>query len=257
MDSVVQPGKQSGAYMSGSAYDVHPFVLLSFAGDYGSVSTVAHEWGHAMHTVLANRAQPVETAGYPIFIAEIPSTTNEMLLADHVIQTSTSKEARIFALCKALELLRTTFFRQAMFAEFEARGHDAVEQGQALTGQGLTKTYLDLLKLYMGDAEGVMKIDDLYGIEWAYIPHFYRDFYVYQYATSISAAAYFAEGIERGDTALRERYFAMLKSGGSDDPYQIVKRAGVDLASATPYQALIARMNRLLDQLETAIAAKG
>jgi oligoendopeptidase F len=254
MHALVQPGKHAGAYMNGSAYDVHPYVLLSFAGDYPSVSTVAHEWGHAMHTVLANRAQPFETAEYPIFIAEIPSTTNEMLLADYVIAHAKTKAERIYALSQALELLRTTFFRQAMFAEFEVDAHDAVERGEALTGEGLTKTYLGLLKQYMGDAEGVMRIDDAYGIEWAYIPHFYNDFYVYQYATSISAAAYFATGIEHGDTALRERYFDMLKAGGSDDPATIVKRAGPDLATPAPYRALVARMNGLLDQLDTAIA---
>ena len=257
MHSLAQPGKVSGAYMNGYAYDLHPFVLLSFSGDYLSVSTVAHEWGHAMHTVLANRAQPVETAIYPIFIAEIPSTTNEMLLADHVVATAKTKAERVYALSQELELLRTTFFRQAMFAEFEAQAHDAVGRGEALTGQGLTKNYLGLLKRYMGDAEGAMKIDDLYGIEWAYIPHFYNDFYVYQYATSISAAAWFADAIERGDTSVRDRYFDMLKSGGSDDPYVTVKRAGVDLATPAPYRALAARMTRLLDQLDKVEAEQG
>jgi oligoendopeptidase F len=256
MHSLVQPGKRGGAYMNGSAYDVHPFVLLSFADNYASVSTVAHEFGHAMHSVLANRAQPFETADYSIFVAEIPSTTNEMLLADHVIATAKTKAEKIYALSAELELLRGTFFRQAMFAEFEAEAHDAVERGDAVTGEGLTKTYLGLLRQYMGESEGVMKIDDLYGIEWAYIPHFYNDFYVYQYATSISAAAYFADGIERGDTALRQRYFDMLKAGGSDDPYEIVKRAGVDMATPTPYAALVARMGRLVDTLEKTIAEK-
>jgi oligoendopeptidase F len=109
----------------------------------------------------------------------------------------------------------------------------------------------------MGEAEGVMKVDDLYGVEWAYIPHFYTDFYVYQYATSISAAAYFAEGIEKGDTALRERYFDMLKAGGSDDPYQIVKKAGPDMASPEPYRALVRRMDHLLDLIEATLAEKG
>jgi oligoendopeptidase F len=257
MHSLVQQGKVGGAYMNPGAYDVHPFVLLSFNGAYSSVSTIAHEFGHAMHSVLADRAQPFETANYPIFIAEIPSTTNEMLLADHVIAHAGTKAEKIFALSQALELLRGTFFRQAMFAEFEAEAHDAVERGEPLTGEGLTKTYLGLLRRYMGDSEGVMKIDDLYGIEWAYIPHFYRDFYVYQYATSISAAAYFAEGIERGDEAVRDRYFEMLKAGGSDDPYQIVKRAGLDMASPTPYRALVARMTRLTDRLDAAMAEKG
>ena len=254
MHAVPQRGKVSGAYMNGAVYDVHPFVLTSFNGDYESVTTVAHEWGHAMHSVLANAAQPFETADYAIFIAEIPSTTNEMLLADYVAAHAATKAEKIYALSQQLELLRGTFFRQAMFAEFELKAHEAVEKDQAMTGAELTKIYLDLLKRYHGDAEGVMHIDDLYGAEWEYIPHFYNDYYVYQYATSISAAAYFAEGIEKGDTQLREQYFNMLKAGGSDDPYQIVKRAGVDMATPTPYRAIVARMNRLMDQLDALTA---
>ena len=254
--TLVQPGKHAGAYMNGGAYDVHPYVLLSFDGNYESVSTVAHEFGHAMHTVLANHAQPFETADYPIFIAEIPSTTNEMLLADYVIAHAKTKQEKIFYLSQALELLRGTFFRQAMFAEFEADAHDAVERGEALTGESLTKTYLGLLKSYMGDAEGVVKVDDLYGVEWAYIPHFYMNFYVYQYATSISCAAYFAAGIERGDTGLRDRFLDMLKSGGSGDPYEIVKKAGVDLATPAPYKALVDRMSHLVEELDKTLAEK-
>ncbi|PKU22828.1 oligoendopeptidase F [Telmatospirillum siberiense] len=256
MHAQPQRGKRSGAYMNGSAYDVHPYVLMSYSGKYESVSTLAHEFGHAMHSVLTNRTQPFETADYSIFVAEIPSTTNEMLLIDHVIARSRTKAEKIYALSQALELLRGTFFRQAMFAEFEALTHAAIERGDPLTGEGLSKIYLGLLRRYMGEAEGVMKIDDLYGVEWAYVPHFYNDFYVYQYATSISAAAYFAEGIEKGDQELRRRYFDMLKAGGSDDPYLIVRKAGPDLASPEPYRALVRRMDRLLDQLEAAMAEK-
>jgi len=256
MHATPQRGKRSGAYMNGAAYEVHPFVLMSFNGGYDSVSTLAHEWGHAMHSVLANRAQPYETADYALFIAEIPSTTNEMLLADYVIANAKTREEKIFALSQELELLRGTFFRQAMFAEFELTAHEAMEKGEALTGERLTAIYLDLLKRYHGDAKGVVKIDPLYGVEWAYIPHFYNDFYVFQYATSISAAAYFAEGIGKGDTALRERYFDMLKAGGSNDPYLIVKQAGLDMATPAPYRALVKRMDHLMDQLEAIEAGK-
>ena len=250
MDAVPRKGKRSGAYMNPGAYDVHPFVLLSFNDNYESVSTVAHEWGHAMHSVLANATQPFETADYGIFVAEIPSTTNEMLLADYVTAHAKTKEEKIYALTQALEGLRTTFFRQAMFAEFELKAHEAIEKGDAVTGEDLTKMYLDLLRRYHGDAQGVMKIEDLYGAEWEYIPHFYNDFYVFQYATSISAAAYFAEGIEKGDTDLRTRYLNMLKAGGSNDPYLVVKAAGLDMATPAPYRALVHRMDRLLDELD-------
>ena len=250
MDAVPRKGKRSGAYMNGAAYDVHPFVLLSFNDNYESVTTVAHEWGHAMHTVLANGAQPYETADYPIFVAEIPSTTNEMLLGDYVAKNAKTKAEKIYALTMQLESLRTVFFRQALFAEFELKTHEAVEKEQPLTGEDLTKIYLDLLRRYHGDTQGVMKIEDLYGTEWEYIPHFYTDYYVYQYATSISAAAFFAEGIEKGDNDLRTRYLDMLKSGGSNDPYLVVKKAGLDMGSPAPYRALVARMARLTDELD-------
>ncbi len=256
MDAVPRKGKRSGAYMNPGAYDVHPFVLTSFQGSYESVTTAAHEWGHAMHSVLANAAQPFETANYGIFVAEIPSTTNEMLLGDDVSRNAKTRQEKIYALAMQLEGLRTTFFRQAMFAEFELKAHEAVEKDQPLTGEDLTKIYLDLLRRYHGDAQGVMKIEDLYGTEWAYIPHFYTDYYVYQYATSISAAAFFAEGIEKGDDALRLRYLEMLKSGGSNDPYLVVKKAGLDMATPAPYRALVARMARLTDELDALTAAK-
>ncbi len=257
MHSRPQEGKVSGAYMQGQAYDVHPYVLLTFTGNYESVSTVAHEWGHAMHTVLADRSQPYELSDYRIFTAEIPSTTNEMLLADHVIATSPTREAKIFAISQELELLRGTFFRQAMFAEFELKAHEAADRGDPITGESLTKIYLDLLKRYHGDGKDGVKIDDMFGAEWSYIPHFYNAFYVYQYATSIAAAAYFANGIETGDTEFRDRYLDVLKAGYSDDPYPVVKRAGLDMATPEPYQALVKRMDKLMDQLEGLMAQKG
>ena len=250
MHALPQPGKKPGAYMNPGAYDVHPFVLANFTGNYEGVTTIAHEWGHAMHSVLANRAQPFETSFYPIFLAEIASTNNEMLLQDDLIAKSKTKEEKLFFLTQAVELIRTTFFRQTMFAEFELKSHEAAERGEALTGDSLTKIYLDLLKRYHGDAQGAVKIDDIYGAEWEYIPHFYNDFYVYQYATCLSAAAYFSHGIESGDTKLRDTYLGVLKAGGSDYPYDILKKAGLDMASPAPYQAIVARMNSLLDQME-------
>jgi oligoendopeptidase F len=250
MDAVPRKGKRSGAYMNPEAYDVHPFVLLSFNDNYESVTTVAHEWGHAMHSVLSHDAQPFQTSDAGIFVAEIPSTTNEMLLADYVAKNAKTKAEKIYAITRQLESLRGTFFRQAMFAEFELKAHEAVEKDQPLTGEELSRIYLDLLRRYHGDTQGVMKIEEIYGSEWEYIPHFYTDYYVFQYATCISAAAYFAEGIEKGDTALRTRYLDMLKAGGSDDGYQIVKKAGLDMASPAPYRALVARMARLTDELD-------
>jgi oligoendopeptidase F len=255
MDVYPRPRKASGAYMNGSAYDVHPYILLNHNDDYESVSTLAHEWGHAMHSYLANKTQPFITADYPIFTAEIASTTNEVFLLDHMMKFAKTDEERLLYLGSDLENLRGTFFRQAMFADFERTVHAKVDKGESLTGQALTKIYGDILKRYHGDKEGVVKIDDLYTVEWAYIPHFYRGFYVFQYATSISAGSMFAAEILKGTPGARERYLNVLRAGGSRYAYEMVKEAGVDLATPAPYQALVARMNRVMDQIE-AIQAK-
>jgi len=256
MDAYPRPRKRSGAYMNGSVYDVHPFVLLNHNDDYESLSTMSHEFGHAMHSYLANSSQPFITADYPIFTAEIASTTNEVFLLEHMLAVAKDDDERLLYLGSALENLRATFFRQAMFADFEREVHAQVDKGGSMTGEALTRLYTDILKRYHGDAEGVLKIDDLYGIEWAYIPHFYNHFYVFQYATSITAGTAFAERILKGEPGAREKYLGMLKAGGSRYPYELVKDAGVDLASPEPYRALIGRMNKIMDQIE-AIRAKG
>jgi oligoendopeptidase F len=256
MDVYPRPRKLSGAYMNGSAYDVHPYLLLNHNDDYESVSTLAHEWGHAMHSYLANKAQPFITANYPTFTAEIASTTNEVFLLNHMMKFAKSDDERLLYLGSDLENLRGTFFRQAMFADFERTVHAQVDKGESLTGEALTKIYGDILKRYHGDKEGVVKIDDLYAVEWAYIPHFYRGFYVFQYATSISAGSMFAAEILKGTPGSRERYLNVLKAGGSRYPYELVKEAGVDLASPAPYQALVARKNMIMDQIEAIVAKR-
>lgn len=250
MDVYPRPRKRSGAYMNGSAYDVHPYLLLNYNDDYESASTLAHEWGHAMHSWLANKSQPFVTADYPIFTAEIASTTNEVFLLEHALKVAKSDDERLLYLGSALENLRGTFFRQAMFADFEREVHARVDRGESLTGAALTKLYGEILRRYHGEREGVVGIDDLYTVEWAFIPHFYNRFYVFQYATSIAAGSMFArEVLDKGDSA-RERYLDILRAGGSRYPYELVKAAGVDLASPAPYQAVIARMNRIMDEIE-------
>jgi len=255
-DVYPQPGKRSGAYMSGSVHDAHPYVLLNYNDDYESVSTTAHEWGHGLHSVLANRTQPAPLAQYSIFTAEIASTLNEALLLEHMLKIAKDDDERLFYLGSALEQLRGTFFRQAMFAEFELRIHEEVEKGGALSGEEFTRLYADILRRYHGDAEGVLKIDDLVTVEWAYIPHFYRDFYVYQYATSIAASQAFAERILAGEPGAVDTYLGLLKAGGSDYPYELVKKAGVDLATPAPYRALVKRMNRIMDEIEAILAKR-
>jgi oligoendopeptidase F len=250
MDVYPRPGKRSGAYMNGSAYDVHPYVLMNYNDDYESVSTLAHEWGHAMHSYLANKNQPYPTARYSIFTAEIASTFNEALLLDHMLKQARNDDERLYYLGSALEGLRGTYFRQTMFAEFELAIHDRAEAGEALTGAKFTEIYTDLLRRYHGHDAGVLTIDDLYTVEWAYIPHFYYNFYVYQYATSLAASSLFAEAVLQGRPGAVENYMKLLKAGGSDYPYELLKQAGVDMATPAPYQAVFTRMNAIMDQIE-------
>ena len=256
MDTYPRPHKLSGAHMDPYAYDVHPYVLMNYNDDYESVTTVAHEWGHAMHSYLANKAQPFVTSQYAIFVAEIASTFNEELLLQRVLKTAKTDDERLYYLGYALEQLRGTFFRQAMFAEFERNIHARVDKGEPLTGESLTKTYCDILKRYHGANEGVVDIDDAYCVEWAYIPHFYNSFYVYQYATSIAASALFAQRVGANEPGALPRYLDLLKAGGSDYPYELVKKAGVDLATPAPYRALAARMNSIMDEIEAILARK-
>ena len=256
MDVYPRPRKLSGAHMAGSAYDVHPYLLINYTNNYESVSTIAHEWGHAMHTYLSARNQPFATSEYATFVAEIASTLNEALLLDYALKTAKNDDERLLYLGSALEGLRGTFFRQAMFGEFEQRVHAASDAGKPLTGAELTKVYGEILRRYHGDAQGVVKIDDLYTIEWAYIPHFYNSFYVFQYATSIAASSLLADDILQGKPGARERYLKLLSSGSADYPYELVKAAGVDMATRAPYDAVARRMNRIMDEIEAILARR-
>ncbi len=251
MDPYPRKGKASGAYMNGSAYEVHPYLLLNLNNDYESLTTFAHEWGHAMHSLLANRAQPFETAEYPTFTAEIASTNNEQLLNHYLQATAKTKSEKLFYLNALMELYRATYFRQTMLAEFELQIHDAAEAGVALSGAKLSEMYLALLRKYHGDA---VIIDAPYALEWAYIPHFYYDFYLYQYATSIAASAFFSERTLAGGIKERESYLDVLRAGGSDYPVAILKRAGLDMTTPAPYRALIAKFDKTIDQVEALLA---
>lgn len=257
MDVYPKEGKASGAYMDGAAYDVHPFVLMNYNGDYESVSTLAHEWGHAAHSALSMKSQPYPTADYATFTAEIASTCAEALLLDHMLKNAKTDDEKLFYLGSALEGLRGTYFRQAQFAEFERAFHAQVEKGEPLTDAWLTSTYLDLIRRYHGSAQGITRIDDAWGVEWAYIPHFYYNFYVYQYATSIAASSLLAEDILAGKPGAVDRYLGLLEAGGSDDPYVLLKNAGVDMATAAPYDALARRMDKIMDEIEAILAKKG
>ena len=247
------PGKSPGAYQSG-VYGMTPLIFLNHQDTFGSVSTYTHEWGHGMHTLQANGAQPPEKAGYPLFLAEIAAFTHEMLLQAHVLKTAQSKEERLFYLGEAVERLRSAFFRQTMFAEFELQVHDALERGEAVTGKRMTQMYCGLLKQYHGADAGVMAIDPTVCSEWAIIPHFYRPFYVYQYATSMAAAHHFSTQLLAAAPGVRDTYLGVLKSGGSRHPVPLLKDAGLDMNSPAPYRALVAQMDKLLDEMEKLLA---
>ena len=243
-------GKANGAYMNGAAYDVHPYLLFNNHDDYESLTTFVHEWGHAVHTLLTTENQPFEKSDYSTFIAETASIGNEMLLNDYMVEHAKNKAEKLYYLGQGLELIRTTFFRQTMFAEFQLALHEEVEKGGSLSGERMTDIYCGLLKKYYGDAEGITKINPDYCIEWAFIPHFYYGFYVYQYATSMAGAAQFTNAIEHEGKPARDRFINMLKAGGSDYPYELYKKAGLDMATPAPYEALMARMTHIMDEIE-------
>jgi len=273
-------GKRSGAYSMGAAYDVHPYILLNHNDDFESLTTFAHEWGHTMHSLLATEAQPFAKADYATFIAEIASTSHEILLYKYLQETAASDEEKLYYLFQELQGLRGTFFRQTQFAEFELAIHEEIEKGGALSADKLNLLYGETLKRYyghdqkvmghdqkvMGHDQKVMYIDDMYAIEWAYIPHFYRNFYVFQYATSISAAYYLMENVLMENVLMenvltseggkRQQYLSILEAGGSDYPYDILKRAGVDMASPEVYEAVIRRCNKLMDEIETILQSR-
>ncbi len=256
MDVYPRSGKASGAYMNGSAYDVHPYLHLNHNDDYQSLSTLVHEWGHAVHTMLDDETQVFENSQYSTFIAETASISNEMLLNDYMIAHAKTKQEKLYYLGQGLELIRGTFYRQTMFAEFQLALHEEIEKGDTLSGARMTDMYCGLLRKYYGEAQGAMKIDPAYCVEWAIIPHFYYGFYVYQYATSMAGAAQFTNAIENEGAPARDRFIAMLKAGGSDYPYTLYKKAGLDMATPAPYEALVARMNRIMDQIDALEATK-
>ena len=255
VDWFPSPGKRSGAYSTG-AYGIHPFQLQNFTGLYEEVSTLAHEAGHSMHSFLADRAQPYPTHDYPIFIAEVASTLNENLLVHSMLAKAASDDERLALLGSYLDGLRTNVFRQGMFAEFELRIHEMAAKGEPLNGENLSTLYLELVREYYGHDTGVCEVNDRYRAEWAYIPHFYYDFYVYQYSTSMVSSIKLAEGIRAeaaavpASTAKRDAYLKMLASGSSRYAFDMLKEAGVDMTTPAPFAAAMQEMNRILDAME-------
>jgi len=246
IDIYENEGKRSGAYSWG-AYGTHPYVLLNHKDNLNSMFTLAHEMGHAMHSYYSDKNQTYRNAQYPIFLAEVASTLNEALLMDYLLNKSTDPKEKLYLLTYYADQFRTTVFRQTMFAEFEMIIHDKAEQGESLTPQLLSEIYYDLSKKYHGP---VMTVDQAIEMEWARIPHFYSSFYVYKYATGFSAATSFAKQIlVEGEPAV-ERYTGFLKSGGSDYPLEILKRAGVDMSTPEPIRQAMSVFEQLINDME-------
>ena len=235
VDVMESKGKRSGAYSSG-CYDSPPYILMNFNGTLNDVFTLAHELGHSMHTLLSKTEQEYHYADYRIFVAEVASTSNELLLHDHLMKTSDDERFKLHLLTHLLDEIRGTVYRQTMFAEFEKHIHEELENGRPLTADSLSDSYYELNKAYHGD---VIDADRRIAMEWARIPHFYYNFYVYKYATGFSAAAALSKRVLSGDSAKLDAYIGFLKAGSTKDVLDIMLDAGVDLSSPEPVDAAL------------------
>ncbi|MEW6308488.1 MAG: oligoendopeptidase F [Bacillota bacterium] len=247
VDVFENQNKRSGAYSWGS-YGTPPFILLNYDGSLSEVFTLAHELGHSMHTCLSGKRQPYVYSAYPMFLAEVASTVNEVLLTDALLEASGDRATTLYLINSQLEQIRTTVFRQTMFAEFERDIHALVEGGGALTPEVLKDRYRELNRLYHGPG---VALDEGIAVEWARIPHFFMNFYVYQYATGYSAAVAIARGIGEIGRPAVEAYLDFLSAGGSGYPIDLLQRAGVDMTSPRPVEACMAKFAELLDRFES------
>jgi oligoendopeptidase F len=250
IDLFPNDGKRAGAYSNGGAYDIHPYMLLNYLGQYNDVSTLAHELGHTMHSYYSNKTQPYALCGYQTFVAEVASTFNEALLLNYMLSQIKDQPTRISLLGNYLEGIKATVFRQTQLADFELRMHELGLQGAPITGDTLSELYLDITRRYYGHNEGVMVVDDYVAHEWSYIPHFYREFYVFQYATSLTAAEALSARVMAGDLEATRRYLTFLGTGGSKYPVDLLKDAGVDMTTDEPLNLTMAKMNRVMDEIE-------
>jgi oligoendopeptidase F len=256
VDVYENEGKRSGAY-SAPVYGTHPYMLMNYTDTLDDVFTMAHEMGHSMHTILSHETQPFIYSGYTIFVAEVPSTLSEALLLDLMLERSTDPRERIVLLQHAIDNITSTFYTQVMFADFELRAHRLAELDQPITSQILTEMYTALLTDYYGDA---VDLNELTGVTWARIPHFYNSpYYVYQYATCFASAAKLAQEITSGDETLRaaarERYLTLLRSGGNDHPMKQLQKAGIDLSQPDTVRAIIDQLDTLVTRLEAELSA--
>jgi len=245
VDPYENENKRSGAYSSG-CYDSYPYILMNYHGDLNDVLTLAHEAGHSMHSFYSHKNQPYHYADYPIFVAEVASTFNEQMLYEDLLKKAKNKKEKLFLLSYQLDGLHATFFRQTLFAQFELMLHEMAEKEIPITPMGLKKVYVDLYKNYYGRG---MTIDNEIAIEWARIPHFYYNYYVYQYATGIAAAIHLHK-LVKNDISKRKQYLTFISKGGSSYPLDLLKGAGVDLTKSTPIKAAIDHFAYLMDEIE-------
>lgn len=250
VDVYPNKGKSGGAYSSGT-YDSNPYILTNFTGTLDSVSTIAHEMGHSMHTWHSNHHQPPQYADYTLFVAEVASTVNENLLIEQLLQKEQNPQMRLYLLNQYLENFKGTVYRQAMFAEFERDAHAMAERGEALSPAALNALYKRLVEDYFGPD---LVMDDEVQYEWARIPHFYRPFYVYKYATGYSTAVALSEGILKEGAPAVQRYKEFLSMGGSAYPLDELRHAGVDLTTPAPIDAALTKFERILDDAEATLA---
>lgn len=243
-------GKRSGAY-SGGCYDSPPYMLLNFSGTLDSVFTMAHEAGHSMHSWYSRKNQPYHASDYKILVAEVASITNEMLLADRMMKSTADPSVAAYLVDSQVNDFRTTLFRQTMFAEFELLVHRRVEEGGSLSSDWLSRTYLDLVKLYHGEAFEFDAEDEPISWEWARIPHFYYNFYVYKYATGMASAASISERIIKGEEGAVSSYLKFLAAGGSEPPLELLRKIGVDLETPVPVEDSMKMLETLVSKLET------
>jgi oligoendopeptidase F len=256
IDVFENAGKRSGAY-SAPVYGTHPFMLLNFNETLDGVFTLAHEMGHSMHTLLSHRAQPFVYAGYTIFVAEVPSTLNEALFLDLMLERATSREERAVLLQHTIDSIAGTFYTQVMFADFELQAHRLVEADEPVTAEALNTIYETLLREYYGDA---VDIDPLARLTWSRIPHFFgAPYYVYQYATCFATTARLMQDIRSTDRSRAtdgvSRYLSLLRAGGSDYPMRLLTQAGVDLAQPDTVEAVSLELDALVARLERELGA--
>jgi oligoendopeptidase F len=243
--------KKSGAYSSGTTFGVHPYVLLNWTDLLNDVFTLSHEMGHNIHSYYTGKTQPYPYANYSIFLAEVASTFNESLLLDHLTENAEDSNEKLYLLEKNLNNITSTFYRQVMFAEFEMIVYDKTEKGKALTWDVLCKLYKEIYQKYWGTAMEV-NVEEEY--TWARIPHFYYNFYVFQYATGFAASSALVNKVKSEGNPAVEKYLYFLKAGSSDYPIKILKNAGVDMSSSEPIQTVSAKMDEILTEMENLIS---